>query len=215
MNILLLFAGPNGSGKSTVITQTLDDYPECKYINADYCARSYPELSQMPDGIERSRRAWEKTELQLEEMLLSKVSFAWETVFSHESRLEFMERAKAAGYHIRLIYVMTKNPDINVARVQRRVLAGGHDIPEEKIRSRYMRSVGFLPEMILAADEALVYDNSQDDCEPLLVFQKGSGAAYSPEYSMANEDLMEEEVSQWVFHHVVCPLRERGILPRS
>ncbi len=129
MKILFLFAGPNGSGKSTAITQTLAAYPDCVYINADYCARSDPLILEMPDGIERSIRAWEETERQLSAMLSSDVCFAWETVFSHESRLAFMEQVKGAGYRIRLTYVMTTNPENNVATVQRRVRDGVHDLP--------------------------------------------------------------------------------------
>ncbi|MDV0443506.1 AAA family ATPase [Methanorbis rubei] len=211
MKILFLFAGPNGSGKSTAITQTLDAYPECVYINADYCARSDPHILEMPDGVERSIKAWEETERQFSEMLSSDVCFAWETVFSHHSRLAFMEHVKTAGYRIRLTYVMTKNPDINVARVRRRVLDGGHDVPEEKIRKRYERSVGFLPAMILVADEALVYDNSYDDCEPLLVFQKGLDDIGSPDCSMMNRELMDEEVYRWVLDRVIGPLEMKGI----
>ena len=102
-------------------------------------------------------------------MLSSDVCFAWETVFLHENMLVFMDRSKIAGYRIRLVYVMTKSPEINVASVQKRVEAGGHDVPEEKIRIRYVRSVGFLLEMIISVDEALVYDNLYDGCEPLLI----------------------------------------------
>lgn len=47
-------------------------------------------------------------------------SFAWETVFSHESRLEIMASAKRHGYLIHLFYITTKNPDVNVARVRTR-----------------------------------------------------------------------------------------------
>lgn len=212
MTTLFLFAGPNGSGKSTVISQVLAAYPDCVYINADYCAKSNPEIAMMQDGVTRSRLAWEETERQLEEMLSSDVCFAWETVFSHESRLAFMDRAKAAGYRIRLVYVMTKSPEINVARVQKRVEAGGHAVPEEKIRSRYVRSVGFLPEMILSADEALVYDNSYDGCEPLLVFQKGGEVVAKPECVMVNRELMDEEVYEWVFRYVIRPLWDRDVL---
>ncbi len=123
-----------------------------------------------------------------------------------------MEQVKGAGYRIRLTCVMTKNPDINVARVQRRVREGGHDVPEDKIRRRYERSVGFLPDMILAADEALVYDNSYDDCEPLLVFQKGLDCAGGLNCAMVNRELMDEGVYRWVLERVVRPLEERDIV---
>ena len=105
--ILFLFAGPNGSGKSTSLAPTLEAYPKCEYLNADYCARINPEINALPDGLEKVKRAREETEKQLNEMVRNGVCIAWETVFSHPSRLEFMDYAKSQGYRIRLTYVMT------------------------------------------------------------------------------------------------------------
>ena len=105
-------------------------------------------------------------------MISDGLSFAWETVFSHESRLEIMKVAKKQGYLVHLFYITTKNPDINVARVRTRVFQGGHDVHKDKIRSRYIRSISFLPQMIVAADEVMVFDNSYENIEPKLLFQK-------------------------------------------
>jgi len=68
-------------------------------------------------------------------MISDGILFTWETVFSHPSRLEIMKHEKKNGYKIHLTYVTTKHPDINVHRVWSRVLQGGHDVPEDKIRS--------------------------------------------------------------------------------
>ena len=145
MRELFLFAGPNGPGKSTIIGKNEAYFSDnhFDYLNADYCARADPDIASMPEGLEKSIRAQKETERRLKEMISAGHSFAWETVFSHESRLDIMKFAKTEGYRIHLYYITTKNPDINVDRVHKRFLQGGHDVPEEKIRGRYGRSVAF------------------------------------------------------------------------
>ncbi|HOJ96466.1 MAG TPA: zeta toxin family protein [Methanospirillum sp.] len=167
MRIFSIFAGPNGSGKSTIVP----NYSDLVFVNADYCAKEHPVISKMPDGIEKLKSAQKETERLIHEMISDGISFTWETVFSHPSRLEIMKHAKKNGYKIHLTYITTKHPDINVHRVRSRVLQGGHDVPEEKIRSRYTRSISFLPYMILEADEVLIYDNSYEKTNPTLLFQ--------------------------------------------
>lgn len=209
MKEFFLFAGPNGSGKSTLMGPLLQQN-DLTFLNADYCARTDPEISKMPEGLDKSLRAQKETERKLMEMILSGSSFAWETVFSHESRLEIMAHAKRAEYIIHLIYVATKNPDINVARVHSRFLQGGHDVPEEKIRGRYERSVYFLPEMILIADEVSVYDNSYDNRGPELVFQKSMSNNSSDESGMIIWQSDDDEQFEWVMKHITIPLKKMG-----
>ena len=133
MKDFFLFAGPNGSGKSTIISSYLED-ENIIFLNADYCARTNPDILNMPDSLEKSILAQRETERHLQAMISNDLSFAWETVFSHESRLEIIEYAKKQGYLIHLFFITTKNPDINDARVRTRVMQGGHDVPEDKIR---------------------------------------------------------------------------------
>ena len=87
---------------------------------------------------------------------------------------------------------------------------GGHDVPEDKIRKRYVRSVSYLPEIILKADEALIYDNSYDGYDPLLVYQKISSDTADSTISIVNKKLMDTEVKNWVSQHITKPLREKG-----
>lgn len=74
-------------------------------------------------------------------LIRSGKSFAFETVMSHPDKLEIMQRAKDEGFLIRLYYITTRDPDINVARVNSRVVRGGHPVGEDKIRSRYVTLV--------------------------------------------------------------------------
>ena len=81
--------------------------------------------------------------------------------------MELLRRAKEAGYEIQAVFVLTCSSDINVRRVQERVRNGGHDVPEEKIRSRYIRSIKNLAKLVRIADRTRVIDNS--GTEPFLI----------------------------------------------
>jgi predicted ABC-type ATPase len=151
--VLVVFAGPNGSGKTLFAMTAYRRSPDLPslYINADLIAK---ELSIGPyeAAVEAGRRR--------NRALSEGKSFVMETVMSRPDKIALMREAKEKGYRVRLEYVTTQNHLINVERVKNRVLAGGHDVPEEKVVARYERSMGLLPEAARIADEASVYDNS-------------------------------------------------------
>jgi predicted ABC-type ATPase len=93
-------------------------------------------------------------------LLDSRVSFSFETVMSSPDKVELMRRARTISYRTYLYYVATEDPLINVSRVRFRVQAGGHDVPEAKIISRYHRSLDLLFEAIRNSSRAYVFDNS-------------------------------------------------------
>ncbi|WP_455912191.1 zeta toxin family protein [Pseudomonas putida] len=99
-------------------------------------------------------------------LIEERVSFTFETVMSDISKIELLRHAKAAGYRVYVYYVATADADINVARVAYRASQGGHDVPADKIRSRYQRSLENLSEAILLSNRAYIFDNSQDG-EPI------------------------------------------------
>lgn len=96
------------------------------------------------------------------ELLALKVSFTFETVMSHKSKIEFLRDAKALGYRTYLYFVTTEDPDINVDRVRQRVSQGGHPVEEQKIRERYYRTMEMLIDAVEVADRAFLFDNSSD-----------------------------------------------------
>ena len=147
---ILVFAGPNGSGKST-ITKGI---PICGiYVNADEIKR----ISQCSD-LEAAQEAE-----QIRQMLLNAhKDFTFETVLSTDRNLELLRKAKAQGYEIHAVFVLTNDPKINVERVKSRVQAGGHDVPVEKIIGRYARSLRNLSQLVRIADHTRVIDNSGD-----------------------------------------------------
>ncbi len=93
-------------------------------------------------------------------LLDAKVSFTFETVMSSEDKVAFLKKAKNAGYRTYLYFVTTQDPAINISRVQNRVKLGGHDVPKEKITSRYYRSMKLLAKAIKHTDRAYIFDNS-------------------------------------------------------
>ena len=76
-----------------------------------------------------------------------------------------MKRCREAGFEITVIFVTTRNPEINVKRVAGRFLAGGHSVPEDRIRSRYHRTMALLPRILEEADQWFLYDNSDTTSE--------------------------------------------------
>jgi predicted ABC-type ATPase len=96
-------------------------------------------------------------------LLEQKTSFTFETVMSHHSKVEFLEQAQREGYRTYLYFVATDDPAINISRVRNRVQQGGHGVPEEKITSRYHRSLDLLLNAIYQTNRAFVFDNSGDN----------------------------------------------------
>ncbi len=88
--------------------------------------------------------------------------FSFETVFSHPSKLEFMKSAGDLGYRLYLYFATVSSPEICVARIQQRVRQDGHDVPEDKTRTRYYRTMENLLPAIRLAYRAYLFDNSRE-----------------------------------------------------
>ena len=155
--IVLAFAGPNGSGKTTIARKlpTIGTY-----INADDIKKEYG----LTDIV-----AAESAESLRSSLLEKGLDFSFETVLSTERNLLLLEKAKERGYEIQCIYVLTCDENINVAGVRARCAAGGHDVPEDKIRTRYHRALALVPRLAKICDKLLIYDNSDT---PALIFSK-------------------------------------------
>lgn len=164
---IVIFAGPNGSGKST-FTQLLK--PPMDYINADEI-KKYLKCSDL--------EAAQLAEKQREEHLGQMKEFCFETVLSTERNLNLLKKAKEKGYFIRCYYILTADPMINVWRVKARVESGGHDVPEEKIVTRYDKALLLVKELIKVCDICHIYDNSAS--RPFRIFKKRKQLMYFDE----------------------------------
>lgn len=125
-------------------------------------------------------------------LLEAERTFSFETVFSHESKVRLMEKASSKGYRTYLYFVCTSSPEINVFRVQQRKQEGGHDVPEEKIRSRYSRSLQNLTAGIRIAYRTYLFDNS--GMESSLVGE------ITPKHEL---HLFKSSIPVWVEKHVL------------
>jgi len=159
--VLIVVAGPNGSGKTTLTTRLKQDHwsDGVEYLNPDDIARDRFGDWNSPEAVLAAAR-W--TEARREELLRSRSGIAFETVLSAPDKLKFIERAKAAGYFVRAFFVGTIDPSINAARIAARMMKGGHQVPIEKIVSRYGRSLANLQILSEIAQRTYVYDNSVD-----------------------------------------------------
>lgn len=152
---LWLLTGGNGAGKSTFYRLFLAPRG-IKFINADLIARDLGSLKPEDAGYRAARLAERLRSSLLEQGL----SFCFETVFSHVSKIDFVARAKALGYEVILVYIHLDTPDLNEARVSQRVSEGGHDVPSEKIRSRLPRTLSNISRVLPLVDSAWLLDNS-------------------------------------------------------
>jgi predicted ABC-type ATPase len=153
--VLHLIAGPNGAGKSTLYDLVIGPVTHLELVNADLiAAREWPD-DAAAHAYDASRMAAEVRD----ELLASRTSFVTETVFSHDSKVALVKAAAEAGYLVTLHIVLVPEA-LAVARVANRVDHDGHDVPEEKVRSRFARLWPLVAEAIAVVDEATVYDNS-------------------------------------------------------
>lgn len=174
---LCIVAGPNGSGKTTTTIQLLNNEwaADSLYINPDNIAQETFGDWNSPEAVLKA--AEEATRLRYECMKQGR-DFVFETVFSAPEKLEFLRKAKDAGFFIRLFYVCTSDPTINVARITQRYLNGGHEVPISKIISRYYKSLVNANKAITFVDRAYVYDNSIDNQLPRLLFRTTDGQLF-------------------------------------
>jgi predicted ABC-type ATPase len=154
---LWVLAGGNGAGKSTFYKAILEPRGMV-LVNADILAKSisaeHPELE--------SYKAASTAMALLKKYLRDGKSFAYETVFSHPSKVEVLREAKALGYEVNLVFIHLQ-AGLHVGRVQQRVAKGGHDVPRDKIVSRVPRTIRYVTEAGKIADTLILLDNSNRD----------------------------------------------------
>ena len=165
--VLLVIAGPNGAGKTTVTVKLRNEKwsDNVEYLNPDDVARDrFGDWNSPQASLDAARWTSERREA----LLAARAGIAFETVFSTEDKLDFVVRAKASGYFIRVFFVGTSDPRINAARVANRVIQGGHTVPIDKIVSRHGKALGNLSPAIRVADRVYIYDNSIEDVDARL-----------------------------------------------
>ena len=170
--VLVVIAGPNGAGKSTFVQEILQPL-EIALVNPDALARVlFPDAPPVA-AYEAARAA----DLVRADLIERGISFCMVTVFSDPegAKVEFLRDAQQRGYTVMLIFIGLDDSDLSLGRVVRRVQKGGHDVPDDKLRSRFPRTLANLANALTFVDYAMVYDNSSGEEPYRLVaeLQKG------------------------------------------
>ena len=171
---MCIVAGPNGSGKTTTTEQLLRNEwgADSLYINPDNIAR---EIFGDWNSADAVLKAAQKATQQRYQCLENGQDFVFETVFSSVEKMDFIRKAKDAGFFIRIFYVCTESPLININRIAQRYLNGGHEVPISKVISRYYSSLKNISKAMEIADRVYLYDNSIENKEPRLILRTADG----------------------------------------
>ena len=158
---IYVLAGTNGAGKSSIGGAMLIERG-VEYFNPDAAAAL---IANANPGIaleDAQSAAWYEGRRLLERAIAERLDFAFETTLGGNTITALLERAIASGIEVRIWYVGLDSVERHIARVRARVETGGHDIPEERIRERYPRSLLNLIWLMPKLTELRVYDNSKE-----------------------------------------------------
>jgi predicted ABC-type ATPase len=191
MKRLDLVVGPNGAGKSTFVELTLAPLlPGSVFVNADEIAKQRWPSDPASHAYEAARIAAKtrSTLIQLGRPFIA------ETVFSHPSKLELIRDAHEANYIV-VLHVLLVPEDLAVQRVKYRVGAGGHDVPETKIRGRYRRLWALVADAVAQSDIATIYDNTGIEGPRIVAEMSGGSIVGSPSWPTWTPEVLR---SRWL-----------------
>lgn len=157
-----VLAGVNGAGKSSVLGREIRESKLGRFFNPDEYARNLRKLNPAMDQSDANILAWERSKKALEDAIANDENYTFETTLGGNSITNILIAAGSNGTHIRILYVGLATVEQHIERVDARVAAGGHPIPEEKIRERYDTSRQNLIKLLPAIESLAVYDNSLD-----------------------------------------------------
>ena len=141
MPTLIIIAGPNGAGKTTFAREYLaDDERRFEFVNADEIARSLSrEGMRVPLDVIAARMMLRR----INELVEAGADFAIETTLANLTYAQKIPAWRKLGYLVGLVYVRLNSVDESIARVRKRIAAGGHGIPEEALRRRFAKSQAY------------------------------------------------------------------------
>jgi len=159
MPSLYVIAGPNGAGKTTFIKRFAPrELALLDFINADEIARGLSPLAPERAQIEAGRLVLKRFRQFIEE----RRDFVLETTLSGRGYRKHFEAARAAGYHVRLDFLLLPDLEDSIRRVADRVEQGGHNVPLDDLRRRFKVSVQNLFNIYRPViDRWSIYDNGQ------------------------------------------------------
>jgi predicted ABC-type ATPase len=136
--------------------------PELSSLIPDKVARQFQSIYPGISQEQANSTAWQQGRRLLERAIDEGKDFAFETTLGGNTIPALLKKASSSGIEVRMWYVGLESVELHIARVQSRVSLGGHDIPESKIRERYIQSRMRLIELMPALTELKVFDNTED-----------------------------------------------------
>lgn len=158
---IYVLAGVNGAGKSSIGGAAFRHFGG-DYFNPDEAARALLAASPGLRQADANGMAWQLGRTLLERAISQRLDFAIETTLGANTIPRLLQKAASQGIEIRVWYVGLSGPELHIERVRSRVRRGGHDIPEEDIRRRYVHSRLNLIHLLPYLHALRVYDNSAD-----------------------------------------------------
>jgi predicted ABC-type ATPase len=202
---IYVLAGVNGAGKSSVGGATFRRNG-ADYFNPDEATQRILEANPGISLEQANSAAWLEGKRLLERAIAERLDFAFETTLGGNTIARLLERATQAGIEVRVWFVGLSSPELHIARVRACAAAGGHDIPDAKIRERFDASRLNLIRLLPKLTELRVYDNSADG-DPIF------GAVPQPRLIVhvvggsVRESCPLEEVPEWAKPIVLAALR--------
>lgn len=186
MSRLDLIVGPNGAGKTTLYERVIaPDRPGLPFVNADRIARDRFPGRELEHSYEAARIAAAARDA----LIAARLDFCTETVFSHESKLELVARASGAEYdvvlHVVMIPLVLSGP-----RVAARRASGGHDVPMDKLASRFERLWQNVVVAVPACHRGVFYDNASDDGPHEVASYRFGVPDYAPRWPRWTPDVL-------------------------
>lgn len=137
---LYIISGCNGSGKTTASYTLLPDLLECtQFVNSDEFAKSLSPFDPTSASITASRYML----MKINYLLGRYEDFAIETTLATRSLLKIIEEAQSMGYEVHILYFWLNSPELAIKRVKDRVASGGHNIPDNVVRRRYVMGLQY------------------------------------------------------------------------
>jgi len=183
-----LIAGPNGAGKTTLFERVIHaTRPGLPFVNADDIA-----VARFGSAAERmSYRAAEIAANTRTALIDARLDFCTETVFSHPSKVGLVDQAVLAGYDV-ILHVVMIPLELSAERVRVRVAGGGHDVPAEKIATRYSRIWPNVAAAVARCRRTVFYDNAGDAGPEEVAAFRGVTKDYAPRWPVWTPDELTE-----------------------
>ncbi len=166
---MFILSGCNGSGKTTASYTLLPEILECReFVNSDEFAKSLSPFNPDEAYITASRYMLTKTRY----LFRQRADFCIETTLATRSLVKMVRSAQEQGYFVTVLYFWLRSPELAIERVRNRVESGGHFIPEDVIRRRYIVGLNyFFRDYVPLCDRWILSDNSQP---PFTIVGEGS-----------------------------------------